>query len=141
MIQRIQSVYLLLGALAFGVLPLLGDIWQGPAAERFAWFVPALLVLGAIVTGGALVAIFLYNDRARQRQVVLAVQLLAVLFLVVLMVGLYLGGQLGRALRAETGIGSLLAVLLPLLAYLLFYMARRGIERDIALVRSMDRLR
>jgi hypothetical protein len=36
---------------------------------------------------------------------------------------------------------KLIAVLTPFVAYALFFLARKGIERDIELIRSVDRLR
>jgi hypothetical protein len=45
--------------------------------------------------------------------------------------------------RAAGGINWTKAAMLglPILAYLLFFLARRGIDHDIELVKSMDRLR
>jgi hypothetical protein len=59
----------------------------------------------------------------------------------VLYAGLYLTGDL--AVRAAGGINWTKAAMLglPILAYLLFFLARRGIDHDIELVKSMDRLR
>lgn len=145
MIQRIQSVYLLLGALCLAALSILDPIWQSQAAATLAWYVPTVAILGALTAIVALIAIFLHKDRQKQLKTILAVQMLAVVFLVVLVGGLFLGGDFDSGGAAGGG-GALdrailLALLLPVASYVFFYLARRGVQRDINLVRSMDRLR
>ena len=137
MIQRIQSVYLLLGALLLAGMVLVDAVWQEAAAAP-GWYRPALLAAGGLTALLAFAAIFLYKNRNQQRQVVVWVQMMTIGVLLVVIAGLYLSGRLA-SFSAEPGL--LLAVALPVLAYALFYLARRSIERDIALVRSMDRLR
>lgn len=142
MIQRIQSVYLLLGAVALGALFFFDSIWQSRAAEMHSWFVPVLmgLILAAGVVG--FVSIFLYKDRPRQRRVVLGAQMLTVLLVAALYVGFYLAGELSVGTAGGgVDIGKLFALFLPVVAYVLYYLARRAIKSDIELVRSMDRLR
>lgn len=141
MIQRIQSIYLLLGALALIALLFLDTVWESAAAEALAWFSPVLLLLGGLTALAAVGAIFLYKDRKRQRQVVVWVLFLTIAFIVVFFLGLFLVGEL--VLVDEEGLdwGRIVALLLPVAAYVCFSLARRAIDRDIALVRSMDRLR
>src|SRR6056297_3232490 len=94
MIQRIQTVYLFLGALAlmaFGVFDL---PWNSAAASTHVWFVPSLIGLLVLTSGTALWSIFLYEDRERQRTVVVGVQLGTVLVAGVLYGGLYLTSEL-----------------------------------------------
>ena len=141
MIQRIQSVYLLLGALALLSMLLFDEVWVGEAAEALPWFAPVLLILGGITVALALVAIFLYKNRARQRGVVVGVQWLTVAWMAVFYGGLFYGGQLQTSAGGDPITASLLVLLVPILAYVFFFLARRGIQKDIALVRSMDRLR
>ena len=141
MIQRIQSVYLLLGALALASVLLFDEVWRGVAAEVLPWFAPALLVLGGLTIALALVALFLYKNRERQRTVVVGVQWLTVLWMAAFYGGLFYGGQLQVEAGGDPVAASLLALLVPVLAYVFFFLARRGIQKDIALVRSMDRLR
>lgn len=141
MIQRVQSLYLALGAIALGALFLFDSIWSGRAAVEQAWFAPsvaALAVAGIAVGGGA---IFLYNARQRQRTVVLGAQMIVVLLLVALYGGLFMSG--GFDLREPGGydIPRIIALLLPVVAYTFYYLARRGIERDIKKVEDMERFR
>jgi len=141
MIQRVQTLYLLLGALALASIGLFGFPWGSAAAGTYPWFVPTLAGLAVVTTGTALWSIFLYNDRDRQRTVVVSVQVLTVCFAAVLYGCLYMTAELSvrgpGGLRWET----MIPLILPILSYGLFLLARRGIDNDIELVDSMDRLR
>lgn len=141
MIQRIQTVYLFLGALVLGALGFFEAPWSSTAASTYVWYVPSLVGLIMMTAGTALGAIFLYDRRKTQRTVVVGVQIGTVLLAAVLYGGLYLTSEL--AVRTARGVDWNLAVVLalPLVAYVLFLLARRGIEHDIELVKSMDRLR
>ncbi len=143
MIQRIQSVYLLLGAVALGAMFFFGGVlWRSAPAEAYPWFTPALVVLVALAAVAGLGAIFLFADRPRQRAVVVAAQTLTVLAVLVLLGGFFLADALVVTRADGTLVTSrLIAFLLPVVAYVFFFLARRGIESDMALVRSMDRLR
>lgn len=141
MIQRIQTVYLFLGALAIAALGLFQSPWESTAAVRFSWFVPSLIALIVATAGGALGAIFLYRQRETQRRVVVGIQVLTVLLAGVLYGGLYATQEL--VVEGTRGINwsKVTMLVLPLLGYVLFLLARRGIEHDIELVKSMDRIR
>ena len=141
MIQRIQTVYLFLGALALGGIAFFDVPWNDPATRQFAWFVPTLIGLMAVTIVTALGSIFLYDRRKTQRTVVYGVQLLSIAFAGVLYGGLYAAGTL--TFTGPTGVlwGRSAVLVLPIVAYALFRLARRGIESDIDLVESMDRIR
>lgn len=141
MIQRIQTVYLFLGALALGVLGVFELPWSSQAAAVHGWFVPSLIVLIVGTVGTALWAIVLYERRKTQRSVVVGAQIGTVLLAGVLYGGLYLTTEL--TFRGPGGIdwGKTAVLVIPVLAYLFFFLARRGIDHDIELVESMDRLR
>lgn len=141
MIQRIQSVYLLLGALCLASLGFFDSVWQNQAAETFVWFVPAVAIVGAATVLTALIAIFLYKNRKKQVKVVVASQVMAVGFMVILYGALFMAGDFELLKEAGADISELLILLLPIVGYILFYLARRSIQRDIDLVKSMDRLR
>jgi cytochrome bd-type quinol oxidase subunit 2 len=141
MIQRPQTVFLLLGALALGAMGLFDVPWHGAASRQSAWFVPSLLGLGVVTAVLAIGAIFLYTDQARrktQRTVVVGVQILTVLLAGVLYVGFYRAGTL--AFTDSTGIlwGRTIVLLLPIVAYVLFRLARNRIETDIERVEEMN---
>ncbi len=141
MIQRIQTVYLILGALALGAMGLLDVPWSGAAASQSAWFVPSLVGLLAVTVVMAIGAIFLYKDneqRKLQRTLVVGVQVLTLLLAGVLYGGLYRAGTL--VFTGPTGLlwGRSAALLLPIIAYVFFRLARQGIERDIKRVERMN---
>ena len=140
MIQRIQTVYLVLGAVALGALLFFGVVWQGAATAQ-SWFTPAVVLGDSLAVAVALGAIFLYKNRPRQRQVIVAAQALTTVLLLVFCGGLYLEKALYVRTAQGLDVGMLVALLLPIVAYVLFLLARRSVEKDIERVRSMDRLR
>ena len=116
MIQRIQTVFLVLGAVALAALLLFDVVWTSAATAQ-GWFTPAVIGIDGLAIATALGAIFLYKNRPKQRRVIVVAQVLTTVLLLVFCVGLYLA----NALYVRT--------------------ARRGVEKDINLVQSMDRLR
>lgn len=141
MIQRIQTVYLALGVVALGALFFVAPPYVRAAAVGQSWVLPVVYGLAGLAAFVALGAIFLFKDRPKQRRVIVGAQVLTVLHLVALYGGLFLADALYVRTTAGLDAMRLLTLLLPLLAYLLFWLARRGVDRDIALVKSMDRLR
>ena len=141
MIQRIQSLYLLL---AGGVLLGLGvssGPWHLLSSTPYAWTGSVARGLAVLLAIGAVGILFQFRHLERQRTLVVLAQTGVFLMALLYLGGLYLSGML--AVRSEAGIlwDRVLWISLPVLAYLLLWLARRGIERDIALIRSMDRLR
>ncbi len=146
MIQRIQTIYLLLAAICgFGVLamPFASTPATLPDSALFSDAVynaqdnPGLLVLFGLAGLLALVAIFLYKNRPRQ-------MMLTRIGLIADIVGLALTVLLfWRDLDAlaqsqiQDGVGAYL----PFGFILFALLALRGIRKDEELVRSADRLR
>ena len=141
MIQRIQTVYLALGALALTGVLFLESLWGSEAAATYGWFLPVIVGLGAVTAVTAIGAIFLYTDRETQRTVVVGTQLMTILWAITLYGSLFMTNGLQVYNAAGLNIDMLMLVAGPLVAYILFWLARRGIEHDIELVASMDRLR
>lgn len=141
MIQRIQSVYLLLGALCLASLAFVDDIWLSQAAESQAWYVPTVTLFGIATVLAALIAIFLYKNRSQQLKLIVAVQMMTLAFLVILFGGQILVGDFTLFEGGTADVAMIIALILPIAAYIFFYLARRGVRRDINLVKSMDRLR
>lgn len=140
MIQRIQSLYLLLGCIAVAA-PLYLRVWlQHTDAVN-----PMVDIIVQIVAGLtallALVVIFLHSDRPKQYRLTLIVQVLTLLVIVAILSVLYLSGNLPGVSETPVLSTTFSVVLLPFLAYIFFFLARRGINKDIELVKSMDRLR
>ena len=141
MIQRIQTVYLALGAVALVGLLFTGVLWDGAAASAQGWFTPVVVALAGVSAAIAVGAIFLFKDRPKQRKVVILAQLVTVVLMVSLFGGLYLADALYIRTTQGVDVTMLITLLLPLVAYLLFLLARRAVAKDIELVRSVDRLR
>ncbi len=141
MIQRLQSLYLLFAAAFLVLFLVVGGVWQGVIAAAYPWITPVAYGLAGLAALVSLVAVFLYRDRAQQRKVVLAAQWLDILLALVMVGGL---AALSLGEEVAVGVGATafyLTLLLPVVAYVFLRLARRGVEKDIALVRSMDRLR
>lgn len=120
MIQRKQTIFLLLSAIALGIAAF---------ANTGTWVMLAVLIVTVIM---ALGNIFLYKNRKRQALVALCTMFLIVLWYVLL------------AVRNRNLAGSVQLHwqdALPMLAVLLLFLARQGIIKDEKLVRSLDRIR
>ena len=94
-----------------------------------------------MTASAALWAVFLYENRTTQRSVVVGVQMGTVVLAGVLYGGLYLTSELTFGGAQGLAWDRIIALALPIVAYVFFYLARRGIDHDIELVKSMDRLR
>jgi hypothetical protein len=141
MIQRVQTVYLLAAALVLGLFLGFVDLWLALAAEAFGWLGPVVYGLGGLTAVVTLAAVLLYKQRATQAKVIAAAQWLDLLLFVVLagVVG-YLSFRTDADVTAPGAVGFAV-LLLPVFAYVALRLARMGVQKDIDLVRSMDRLR
>jgi hypothetical protein len=143
MIQRIQTVYLLLASLISGVLIFVFNLWKSIEKNIFALdlidnesyilkLIPVLFLISAIL---AFLAVFLFNNRKLQFVIGRLTILVNLILLGVLInVSLTLPGE---AAVSEKGIG----MFIPILAILLLVLANKAIKKDEDLVKSVDRLR
>lgn len=138
MIQRIQTVYLAVGAALVATAPFVGTMWTDPMSD-LAWAVPVVTVAFALAFLGAVAAILMYRKRKLQRNVVVLAQLMTLASLV----ALFLGRRTTESLPGTEGAtqADWLLFILPAVAYVLFLLARRAIDKDIRLLKSVDRLR
>lgn len=152
MIQRIQSVYLLLVTILLVVtlcLPL-GQFHaaaNGLEAATFkalgvsltdggyqsTWGLFCILLLSAVIS---LATIFLFRNRMLQIRMVIFSSLLLIGFYIVFGVFLYFLLD-----EFQHGFGVGIALCLPLVSLILNYLAFRGIYADEVLVKSADKLR
>lgn len=154
MIQRIQTLFLFLGALllmllAFFPIAELLDAnqqlfamtsitvdqvglpeWESP----FQVYPLALMLF--LIASMALVSIFLFKKRALQARIAMLLMILSIVW-----PGLvyFYTSLVADSLQATFAIEPIIVI--SLLAALLFFMARRRILMDDALVKSYDRLR
>lgn len=136
MIQRIQTVYLLLVALFAGVLPFW--LWLWSDADGNAVFANQELMVSITFYGIAVLAVIaIVRFKNRQNQFVLN-RLNMILNLFLLGFFVYRSLNLsGETLVLEKGIG----MLIPVFSIVLLVLANRAIKRDEDLVKSVDRLR
>jgi len=140
MIQRVQTVYLLLAVVCLGILFLAEGAWTGPATAEYSWFVPVTMGLFGLAAAGGVTAIFLYKGRERQRGFVVLLQYFVIAGL---MIKVILNAIMGdfASVTSDASFEYWVGFGAPVMSYLMFMMARRGIDKDIKLIKSMDRLR
>ncbi|QLG46197.1 DUF4293 domain-containing protein [Costertonia aggregata] len=136
MIQRIQTVYLILVILVTGILPFWVNLWSDASGnEIFAkneMFISIAFYASAVL---ALVSILLFKNRQHQF-VVNRLNMILNLFLL----GFFVYRSLnlsGETLVSEKGIG----MLIPVISIVFLVLANRAIKKDEDLVKSVDRLR
>jgi hypothetical protein len=143
MIQRVQTVYLLITAIISGVLIFVFNLWKSIEKSIFALdllksesnvlkLIPVLFLVSAML---AFVAIFIFKNR--KLQFVIG-RLTILINLILLGLLIYVSLTLpGEASVSEKGIG----MFIPILAILLLVLANKAIKKDEDLVKSVDRLR
>lgn len=136
MIQRIQTIYLLIAALLMIGLYIWFPLVQDEAGnlvtkkEDYSVFIPIFLSISL-----SIISIFAFKNRLRQFilnriNIILNFILLGVFVFNSLSVS-------GEVLVSEKGIG----VLIPIISIVFLVLANKAIKRDDDLVKSVDRLR
>jgi hypothetical protein len=143
MIQRIQSIYLLIATLVSGGLIFVFNLWSNLKEQIFALdlftresfllkIIPLLFLLSAIIS---FLDIFLFKNRKLQfvfGRLIILINLFLLGLLIY--VSLTLPGEISIS---KKGIG----MFLPILVVLLIVLANKAIKKDEDLVKSVDRLR
>ncbi|XZF12972.1 DUF4293 domain-containing protein [Chitinophagaceae bacterium MMS25-I14] len=145
MIQRIQTVWLLLAALVNAVLFEVNlytahMVQNGADTEvkiNVTGHYPTLLI-AAVITLIPLIAIFLFKNRKRQRALTAFGIVATIGFIATIIMRVT---NLNNSVPAPTnGSYSILSVL-PVISAVFLVMAIKGIRKDEKLVKSLDRLR
>ena len=143
MIERIQSIYLLIASLVSGGLVFVFNLWSNLKEQIFALdllmresfllkVIPLLFLLSAVVS---FLDIFLFKNRKLQFVIGRLIILINLFLLGLLIyVSLTLPGEISIS---KKGIG----MFLPILVVLLIVLANKAIKKDEDLVKSVDRLR
>jgi hypothetical protein len=135
MIQRIQTLYMLLAGIAALVFAGGMGIWQTTAGTFKAIDNPVYVVLAGLSAGLFFANIF--NFKKRKLQVVLnRGGILLSLILSSFMIYEYI-----TVLRSGEATGPAMGLAIPLLVIILAVMANKAIAKDEALVKSADRFR
>ncbi len=137
MIQRIQTVYLILAIVATGALPFVFPLWEVSTKIDF-YFMKSQLYAVIFGLSTTLSLLSILSFKKRQNQFVIN-RLNMILNLILLGLFVYRSLNLsGEALIvSEKGIG----MFLPILAIVLLVLANKAIKKDEDLVKSVDRLR
>lgn len=146
MIQRIQSLYLLLAAGA-GTATWFLNLWKARLSNNTESYFNAqssflVFVVYMIIVLLALICIFLYKNRKLQFRLTV----INILFSVGAIALQYFKVQehANKLVASGTGIVSatyLPGAFLPVLILVFLYLAARGIYKDEKLIKSLDRLR
>ncbi len=137
MIQRIQTVYLILALVITGVLPFIFPLWTLSNGKEFYFMTnQAYVALFGLSTSLSLLSILFYKKR--QHQFVIG-RLNIILNLILL--GLFVYRSLNVSgetiVVSEKGIG----MFLPIISIVFLVLANKAIKKDEDLVKSVDRLR
>ncbi|PXY46122.1 DUF4293 domain-containing protein [Flavobacterium hydrophilum] len=138
MLQRIQTIYLLLTFLITGVLLFFIPLWTLNNGKAF-YFMQDQLYTVLLGLSTMLTIISIISYKKRQNQFVMGrLNILLNLILLGLFVyrSLNLSGETVNAV-SEKGIG----MFLPIVAIVLLVLANKAIKKDEDLVKSVDRLR
>jgi hypothetical protein len=143
MIQRIQSIWLFVAAFISGALfifPLYHfTIGTGPEQLVGARNDYMLLIMATLMTVLPLIALFLFRNRKRQKGFCWLSMLSAVGFIAVMLMKIQ---NLKNATPPPSSDNfALPGPVIPVLVIVCIIMALRGIRKDEALIRSVDRLR
>jgi peptidoglycan/LPS O-acetylase OafA/YrhL len=141
MIQRIQSIWLLLAGAA-GLLTYKLPLWRGTLQDGSVreYLGPENLLIFALIVATSLLAfvtIFLFKNRRQQKGLALIGALLSI---AIIALEVYLVDEFKKGLSLASNTWQI-GALMPLLMMVFFFLARAGIVKDEKLVKSLDRLR
>jgi hypothetical protein len=136
MIQRIQSIYLLLTAIIAGGLPFVFNLWKTTEGTivyaKDYTFALVAFILSATVS---IISIFMFKNRKSQ---FIINRLNIILNFILLIVFVYSSiTTSGESEISEKGVG----MTLPIISIVLLVLANKAIKKDEDLVKSVDRLR
>ncbi len=138
MLQRIQSVFLTLALVLQGLIFVFpfAKVADAQGNETLLTCADFPLILFQLLTFTfTLVTIFFYKNRKRQILFCNINIWLLIAYVLVLYWQAYGLSQAAAAMQFKLG------MIIPWLAAILIYLAKRGIAKDEALVKSLDRLR
>ena len=142
MIQRIQTIYLLVAGVLMGLTLLLPLAWFGGDAGSFELRAFALKSLDGSLHQSTwyMVTIFLYRRRLLQIRLCAVAMVLMVGVVVMEAIYYFLSVRLFADFAFHTQ-GFRPAIALPLVSLFFMYLAARAIFRDELMVRAADRIR
>lgn len=136
MLQRIQTIYLLISAVISGGLIFVFHLWTTVDETEF-YAREEMLFLGLFLGSSVLALITIFKYKNRQTQFILG-RLNIILNFILL--GLFVYRSLNISAEtyvSERGIG----MLLPIFSIVFLVLANKAIKKDEDLIKSVDRLR
>ncbi|MCD4746254.1 MAG: DUF4293 domain-containing protein [Bacteroidales bacterium] len=156
MIQRIQSVFLLVAFIAcivmffFSIASFYSDFYcfklyviklknMVPDSEIIfsSFFTIPLIIVVLLIAVLAMITIFLYKNRQLQ----IKINKLNILINIILIVGIFFGYPEIIERKIETGPSFEIGAYFPLISLVFLVLANRSIIKDEKLIKSADRLR
>ena len=136
MLQRIQSVYLVICIIISGVLPFFMKLWTlGGKLDIYAN--SNKVYIGLFMISAVLAAISIFSYKKRQNQFVINRLNMILNFILIGLLVYHSQTLSGESIGSEKGIG----MLLPIFSIVFLALANRAIKRDEDLVKSVDRIR
>ena len=137
MLQRVQTLYLILVLLLMAVLPYILPLWTLKSGKEF-YFMENIIYVILFGLGSTLTIISIISFKKRQLQFVLG-RLNIILNLILLGLFVYrslnVSGEINSV--SEKGIG----MFIPVFSIVMLVLANKAIKKDEDLVKSVDRLR
>ena len=144
MLQRIQTIYLLLAAILSGGLVFWLSLWSGETGLSF--YVKdglsqdnmVLKLMSFLFFGSSVLSwLNIFQFKKRQVQFVIGRFIILINFILLGILIYFTQNLSGEIFVSETGIG----LLIPLVVIVLVALANKAIKKDEELVKSVDRLR
>ena len=131
--QRVQTLYMILGALISMVIALLFPMYITAEGMVMPLDNPVILFLFGFITGALIANVFNFKKRSLQ----------IVLNRIVLVANVVLIAFMAWDMSQHWGEGSRLGISLfvPFITMIFIYLANKGISKDEKLIRSADRIR
>lgn len=136
MLQRIQTIYLLLCMLISGVLPFFIKIWT-TESKLEVYANSNTIYIGLFLISAILAVLSIISFKKRQNQFVLNRLNMILNFIIIGLLVYHSLSLSGEAKVSEKGIG----MLLPIFSIVFLALANKAIKRDEDLVKSVDRIR
>ncbi|CAM4251052.1 DUF4293 domain-containing protein [Flavobacterium terrigena] len=136
MLQRIQTVYLLICFVISGVLPLFISLWPN-VTKKEELFTHAILFSILFASSALLAVVSMFSYKKRQNQFVVNRLNMILNFIIIGLLVYHSLNLPGEAKVSEKGIG----MFLPIFSIVFLALANRAIKKDEDLVKSVDRIR
>ena len=137
MLQRIQTVYMIIALITIGVLPMFTPLWKVGNGISY-YFMSSMVYQIIIGMATSLIMLSILSFKKRQQQIVFN-RLNIILNLILLGLFVYRSLNISGETPAvsEKGIG----MFLPIISIVMLVLANKAIKKDEDLVKSVDRLR